>query len=422
MCAGSMMSYMGVSQTILDLGVILREARKKRGWTQQMAADFSDLSEGWVWNVENGRCDPKLGDLLRFVEALGANLAEVISALQGRAMDGAGAGKVELEEDEETRRRTFLALLAGLPAVSVDRVADLERLAAPGLDAAYLRDAETVTRGLMEAQGRVSPAVLLPAASGHLSGLRSLMPGSRGLTSLVSRMAMLVGVLQGNLRRRGEAWTMYTLALATAAEAGDRSARSLALSGQYAMHSMVAQGPREGNPRRALELIEAALHPTTGQLRAVLLASRAQERAALGDTAGALIDIEAAETAMSRWRGEAPPFGARSPIELNAYRGNVELLVGRNREAVATLDATLAGMDPQLVSWRAAVLADQGAAHARMGELEAAVDRLERALQLARLAGDLSNEQRVQGVRHRDLAGRDDEPAVRRLDEQLLAG
>jgi hypothetical protein len=79
-------------------------------------------------------------------------------------------------------------------------------------------------------------------------------------------------------------------------------------------------------------------------------------------------------------------------------------------------------MDPKLIGWRAAVLADQGAALARMGEMEAAVDCLERALQLARAAADGHHVDRVRGAVHRDLARWEDEPAVRRLDEALSAG
>src|SRR5205807_1614349 len=93
--------------------------------------------------------------------------------------------------------------------------------------------------------------------------------------------------------------------------------------------------------------------------------------------------------------------------------------LGRHQEAVATLDATLAGMDPRLRAWRAAALADQGAAYAHAGDLDAAVGRLERALQLAHAAADHVN--RVRGVRNRDLSRWADEPAVRRLDDALSA-
>jgi hypothetical protein len=58
-------------------------------------------------------------------------------------------------------------------------------------------------------------------------------------------------------------------------------------------------------------------------------------------------------------------FGPRAPAELGAIRGTCEVLLRRNRDAVATFDWVLREMDPALVSWRATVARDRAAALAQ---------------------------------------------------------
>ena len=48
------MSRVAVNRTIHELGVILRQAREKRGLSQASAAQLAGLSEGWLYKVENG--------------------------------------------------------------------------------------------------------------------------------------------------------------------------------------------------------------------------------------------------------------------------------------------------------------------------------------------------------------------------------
>jgi len=413
------------------LGERIEERRKELGLTQAELAKRVGRSLRWVTELVNGRGDPTLFDLKAIADVLEKSVAWLLDGLfesHRNVTDGAAAGKLGLEGPEETRRRIFLALLAALPAMDIERLIDLDRLTEleAGFDAAYLRDAEAVMYGLMQSWYTASPAALLPAANGHLRSLRDRMPGPRDLVRLTGRTALLVAMLAVRMPRlRGQAYGAFSLAQTAARDAEDRTYEALAVGMTSSLYSTVSGWPRRGDTKRAMELLDEAVQLTgarrsaPGRLRAVILSRRAEERAVLGDGDGAMNDLDIAETSLSH-PGEDFFFGVRGPRELGALRGNVELLLGRNRDAVATLDRTLTDMDPSLVSWRAAVLADQGAAFARMRELEQAVDRLECALQLARMAGD--QEQRVRGVRERDLASYSTEPVVRRLDDQLRAG
>ncbi len=95
----------------------------------------------------------------------------------------------------------------------------------------------------------------------------------------------------------------------------------------------------------------------------MILATRAEDRAATSDELGCLRDLESAEAALRP--STTHFFGPRAPAELGAIRGTCEALLGRHREAVETFDWVLREMDPALVSWRATVAADRDAVLAK---------------------------------------------------------
>lgn len=55
----------------------MRELRDQRGWTQQQLADAADVNPVTASVTELGKCDPKVGTLLRMLHALGATLQVV---------------------------------------------------------------------------------------------------------------------------------------------------------------------------------------------------------------------------------------------------------------------------------------------------------------------------------------------------------
>jgi transcriptional regulator with XRE-family HTH domain len=349
------------------IGDWVRRWRTRRGMTQACLADRIGRSTRWLVNVESGRCGPRLWDVVAIAGVLETTLDELLPAPQRAAGAGTAARKLGKEETE-TNRREFLAALA---AVAGAGSLDVERLAlatlAPhqaALDGAALSDLEAVTAGLLAQWYTVSPSALLPAAAAHLEVLRGLLPGppalATRLASATGSAALLAGHLQLKVDRVGPAFANHSLATALAREAGDSDleALSLTLQGSFYSHR------RLRDPQRKLALLdraEALARSTRWPLlRVVTLGIRAEARAAGGDEAGCLRDLESAEAALPASGIHA--YGPRTPVELAAVRGSCELLLGRRREAAQTLSWTLARMDPTAVSWRELVAADRDAA------------------------------------------------------------
>jgi HTH-type transcriptional regulator/antitoxin HipB len=61
-------------RTPADLGAIIREHRKLRGWDQAQLAKRIGTSRQWIIAVEKGRARAELGLVLRAVNALGLQL------------------------------------------------------------------------------------------------------------------------------------------------------------------------------------------------------------------------------------------------------------------------------------------------------------------------------------------------------------
>lgn len=62
----------------MRLGVNLREARGRRGWTIADLAQAAGLSKGFVSQVENDKTSPSLDTLERLADALGVSVVELL--------------------------------------------------------------------------------------------------------------------------------------------------------------------------------------------------------------------------------------------------------------------------------------------------------------------------------------------------------
>jgi hypothetical protein len=183
------------------------------------------------------------------------------------------AGNLTDEEDEDTRRREFLALIAAGTAGLID----VERLAAP-VDAVWLRDAEAVSRAIAAQKSRLAAEALIPAALGHLSALEQRLPVSEELTA---QTALLTGSLLIKAGWPPQAYRCYSLAETL----GDEVVRAKAQTGRAGVHA------RQGDARRALLLQGHAVETLKGappRARAGVLARLAELRAEAGDDAGAM--------------------------------------------------------------------------------------------------------------------------------------
>jgi hypothetical protein len=291
------------------------------------------------------------------MDVLGADLMEAPGVRRSSLRN---ASKLTREEGTETKRREFLGWIAA--AAGSAALVDMERLASPISDAAWLADAEIISMGLAAQRSAVDADVLLPAVLGHMASLESMLPASAELTARTALVAGLAARPRGHPSRVGRsahAFRCYVLARSL----GSPSVAAKAVNGQAMLTA------RAGDLSRALALQDQAVglsgrasHPT---LRAGLLARRAELHAEAGDDTAAMRDLEAAE------RTVAPAYewwhlDPRTPVELAAYRGAVLARLGRHREAAETLTWVLGRMDRSKVTWRATVAADRDAALAQL--------------------------------------------------------
>jgi len=413
---------------------LFRGARLERAWTQADAArELAKLARSHVTRQMISDWERGLTPSLPYQRLLARLYGRARMQLGFPITEAAsshlhGARTLAVQEDADTERRQFLARVATLAGASVF---DVERLTALTLDRRGYRldvrcldDIESLAGRMIGDWYTHSPQSLLPAASGHLMALRELLPGppalASRLASVTGKAALLAGHALLKLERRGDAYAQFALAETLARDAGDSTLLAGVLAIRSGMYSPISLGHRQGNTDQAISLLDAAASAgaqARGRVRVLVFARRAEERAAARDEAQALRDMELAEASLGLADDES--FGPRDAAELTAIRGTCEALLGRNREAVVTLQQTAERMQPSLVAWRSAVLADQGAALARLGQVDEACACLSRALELARQAMASDHLNRIAGVRQLHLARFSGDPAVRRLDDQL---
>jgi tetratricopeptide (TPR) repeat protein len=261
-------------------------------------------------------------------------------------------GRLCLEDEADMERREFLTWLAAGSA----GLLDLERLATSPTDAAWLRDAEAVSGAIAAQRSTVAPSTLVPAILGHLSALEARLPTSAELTAST---ALLTGSLLIKAGWLAQAYRCYSLAEAL----GDNVVRAKARTGRASVHA------RQGDGERALRLQGEAVATLDGappRAQAGVLARRAELRAASGDDAGAMRDLDAAERAIAQGAYEWFYLSPEHAYEMGAYRGSALALLGRYREAVDSYEWTLGRMRPELLDWRAKIVIDRDAALAAL--------------------------------------------------------
>lgn len=65
-------------QTLISIGVRIREVRQTRGMTLQALADATRLSPSMLSLVERGRASPSIGSLIVVANALGVTMSELV--------------------------------------------------------------------------------------------------------------------------------------------------------------------------------------------------------------------------------------------------------------------------------------------------------------------------------------------------------
>lgn len=62
-------------QSPQDLGILVREERKKQGWTQAELADRVGVKPLWISAFERGKTTAQIGLVFRTIKALGLNIS-----------------------------------------------------------------------------------------------------------------------------------------------------------------------------------------------------------------------------------------------------------------------------------------------------------------------------------------------------------
>ena len=65
--------------SVRNIAALVKQERKKRGWTQAELAEHSGVSRDWVIGLEKAKPTVELGLVLRTIKALRVNLDAIIS-------------------------------------------------------------------------------------------------------------------------------------------------------------------------------------------------------------------------------------------------------------------------------------------------------------------------------------------------------
>jgi len=354
----------------------LRQWRTDHGLTQADAADLIHQADSKLnpspetfrrWELGTRVPYPVYRRALAL--AMGMPVEELVALIE--------PSRIAREEVSTTKRRQFISkvgvtFVGAMAAGVVGGGIDFERLAAPGIDPTWLREAEAVSSAFAAVRSNVAPETLVPAVLGHLSGLEQRLPNSAELTA---RTSLLVGSLLTRAGRLGEAWRSYTLAYMLTKDPELEAKALSGMAGVSVRQGMgdVPLGAIGPNPDMTLALAlqnqAAALVQGKGSERASagIVAHRAEIRAGVGDDSGAMRDLD---TALRGVDYEGHQWWYLSPEkapELGAYRGSVLHLLGRHEEAVTELDWTLERMPVEKEDWRARIMRDREAALAAQG-------------------------------------------------------
>lgn len=414
----------------------LRHQRRLRGWTlDEVAEGLHRLSMGgselgvdahMVGRWERGVRRPAP----RYV-ALLCRLFELPADELGLVDEAVEAAET-VDKEDDVRRRQFLqymSVVTGATMLDWDRLAAMLRdQLGPG-DRVLVDDLEVITRSYARQVETIAPGSLLPALRSHLGmlsgSLHSGQPESvrLRLLSLTGETAVLAGRLSWLLENRGEARQCWNLACALAKEAGDDTLLAEALANQRVLHSTIPNRGQYGRPDRALALLDAAedrLSATSSPYtRTMVLLSRAEDQAALGNAEASLRDLEAAEATIDSVTSPDNGFYALwDSSRVAGYRGSCMLALDLPEEASTVLEGALAQTNETLIGQRCAVMTDLATAYAMQREVERSAALLLHAADTAERAGLGELIQRVIGARQH-LDRWSDVPAVAALDERL---
>lgn len=410
-----------------DAGRLAETLRRWARWRGHVLPLDAVVVRGWL----DGRSKLTRRQLDLLAEVLESSVGELIGPSLAALDAGAASSRPAIVTgggNPEVRRREFLRHVASLAGATI-LDSGMWPLA-PGrwrIDRRVVDSRAAMTRHLAAELWDAAPRTLLPLVSAHMHEMRLLLQGAppdlgRRLQQLIGESALLAGRLARNLENLGDAKAYWTLAEAMGSESGDASIRATSLIERVYLHSIAPFENRGGDIRKVMGLLDAAEacldNEASPSLRAWLLGKRAEEFATCGNGTMAHRELDQAERALARARGE--PVGLLAQYDharVELYRGSVEIMLRRPNDAISALDRALAGSTT--AHYRSAALNDLAAAHLQKKELEQACECLRRALAIAVEAQLPERLQSISAIRRLHLARWAGEPAVKQLDDRL---
>ncbi|WP_051055081.1 MULTISPECIES: hypothetical protein [Kitasatospora] len=241
--------------------------------------------------------------------------------------------------------------------------------------------------------------------SDHLSGSRDALATLTGFTTTVAlpwlscpsspatrrrllvacaHLAALGGFLYVDQGRHGQAQRWYALAMRLAEEGADPPTKAMVL------RSLSVQAYRLGHFGHALGLAREAgrvADPAQARLRASVEGQLALALAANGEPLAARLSLREAERALERSSGPVPPLGGYHAASLAFQRAEVRQRLGDTGGALRDLELAVRLRPREELRSQALVLARAGELNLAVGRLDAACASWSRFLDLRRGLG-----------------------------------
>ncbi len=414
------------------LGDRIRKFRTQLNLSQASAAHQIGRTAGWLLQVENGRADPGYADLLLLAPVLKRHISELVPAnpvaecefqLSADA-DSAVEAPVDRREFSKVIVGSFLGLPPLLDWERVDATLRHDRRPDPALLDQVQRLVSAITTTTVRQLDHGSPERLAPMLQGALTFLQSLPRGHDSESTLAdatSRLALLYGWLSFQLDNEAEARRVYRFAAHTAREGGLTDLHATVLSAASQLDSTIPYGGYQSS-NLALVTLDRAESLMNGSasgsvLRTWILARRAQERAALGDSSGAERDLAYAQRQFQLSAVSGETFYAyQSDGWIIGYQASCHRLANRWTEAEDAYGRVLTM--PSSPLWRSVTMSSLASVQARQEDPVRAADTLRQAVELTTETNTPLRLRHIYGARAQ-LDRFQDRPAVQELDHVL---
>ena len=382
-----------------DFGTVFRRIRTAQHWSQQTLAEFLDLEQARISDIENGK--RHLLDLRVVVRV--TNQLAIPAGKLGFA-HGTTVGHAGINERKRVSwvdRRDFvqhvatLTLGAGLTGLDIDRLLALLPHAEPTgtrhLGAADVKAIEQATTAFVRQDHAHGSGLARDVAVTHLHATLPLLgaqmtPEVRPrLLVATAYLATVAGWMSFDVQQHDAARRLWLIGLNIARSADNYHGADLTA---FVLYDMAIQAVHLGRPDEALRLVHlghaaaAGSHPVSASTRCWLAKIQARAHAAQGDMADCHRALgQAAEQFSTGEPASRPPWSAHlGEAHLASTQGTAHYtlaLTGRDPRAagraVPLLRHAVDGFGPDHARARALYLPNLAGAHALAGDTDTAV-------------------------------------------------